>query len=434
MSAKQPYPLSASLWAATATSAPATEPLRDTTHADVLVIGAGYAGLSTALHLAERGTAVTVLEARDIGFGGSGRNGGQVIPGLKHDPDELLRRFGPAQGEKLVAFAGRTADTVFDLIARHQMDVPHVRNGWIQAAHNEQGLAAAHKRARQWQAQGTAAARELNRDDVARLLGSDRYVGGWLDARGGAVQPLSYAHGLARAAIAAGARVHTDTPVEGLTRHAGRWQVQTAGGATVTADRVVMCTNAYGGHRTSLWPGLRESLIDANSFQVATEPLPEAIRATILPQGHVSSDTRNLLLYFRLDDAGRLLMGGRGPFREPEGPADWAHLQRAIVKLFPQTAGVPLAYRWCGRVAITRDYLPHLHEPAPGLLINLGCQGRGVGLQTAMGRAMAQYVATGDVGALPLGLTPIRTLPFYGLRRLYVGAVAGWYRLVDGGV
>jgi len=434
MPAAEPYPLSASLWAATAAPAPATEPLRESTRADVLVIGAGYAGLSTALHLAERGIAVVVLEARELGFGGSGRNGGQVIPGLKHDPDELLRRFGSAQGEKLIAFAGGTADAVFDLIARHRMEVPHVRSGWIQAAHNDKGLAAAYVRARQWQAHGVTAAQELDRRAVVTLLGSDRYVGGWLDPRGGAVQPLSYVRGLARAAVSAGVRVYTDTPVTALTRHDGRWQVQTTNGATVTADRVVMCTNAYGNYGAALWPTLRTSIIDANSFQVATEPLSDGIRATILPQGHVSSDTRNLLLYFRLDDAGRLLMGGRGPFREPRGPSDWRHLQRAIAKLFPQAADVPLAYRWCGRVAITRDYLPHLHEPAPGLLINLGCQGRGVGLQTSMGKAMADYTATGNVAVLPVGLTDIRTLPFYGLRRLYVGAVVNGYRLLDGGL
>jgi glycine/D-amino acid oxidase-like deaminating enzyme len=425
-----PFPLSPSLWAATAAPAPPTEQLAVSTRADVLVIGGGYAGLGTALHLAERGVDVAVLEAREIGFGGSGRNGGQVIPGLKYDPDELIARYGPERGAQVVRFAAGTADAVFDLIDRHGMDVPRTRSGWIQGAHTPAALELAHRRVEQWTRHG-ANVRTLDRAQAAALLGTSKYLGGWLDGRAGTIQPLSYARGLARAALHAGARVYTGTPVSALRREAGKWVATTAGGATVTADRVVMCTNAYG---ADLWPGLKPTIIDANTFQVATQPLPDDIRASILPLGQVCSDTRNLLLYFRLDHQGRLLMGGRGPFREPRGPQDWRHLERVMLKMFPQVAGIPFEYRWCGRVAITRDYLPHLHEPEPGLLIDIGCQGRGVGLQTAMGAALARYVASGDRDALPFPIVPIKPFPLYGLRRVYVNAVVTWYRMTDGGV
>jgi glycine/D-amino acid oxidase-like deaminating enzyme len=426
----EPFPLSPSLWAATAAAAPPTEPLAGAARADVLVIGGGYAGLSAALHLAENGTDVVVLEGREIGFGGSGRNGGQVIPGLKYDPDELLERYGPEKGEQLIEFVGGTADMVFDLIERHGMDVPRRRAGWIQGAHTPQALDIAHRRAAQWARRGVDA-RALDRGQIAALLGTDKYLGGWLDGRAGTIQPLSYVRGLARAAMNAGARVHTASPVVGLRRDGGKWIATTASGSTASADRVLMCTNAYG---ADLWPGLKPTIIDANTFQVATQPLPEDVRASILPQGQVCSDTRNLLLYFRLDHQGRLLMGGRGPFREPKGPGDWKHLERVMLKMFPQVAGIPFEYRWCGRVAITRDYLPHLHEPEPGLLIDIGCQGRGVGLQTSMGKAMAEYARSGNRAVLPVPLTPIKPFPLYGLRRIYVNAVVTWYRLTDGGV
>lgn len=425
-----PFPLSPSLWAATAVPPPDTHPLTQSTQADVLVVGGGYAGLSAALHLAEQGARAVLLEAREIGFGGSGRNGGQVIPGLKYDPDALLSMFGAEGGERLIRFAGATADSVFNLIERHGMNVPRVRHGWIQGAHNAAALKLAHARAAQWARWG-ADAQPLDKGEAARLIGSDRYLGGWVDRRAGAVQPLSYARELARAALGAGAVLHTDTPVTGFKRDGGRWVARTAGGPVVMADRVVMCANAYGG---DLLPGLRASIIDANTFQVATSPLPERLRAGIFPEGHVTSDTRNLLLYFRLDHQGRLLMGGRGPFREPTGVQDWSHLERVMVKLFPQVAGVPFEYRWCGRVAITRDYLPHLHEPQPGLLVNVGCQGRGVGLQTSMGHAMARYLLSGDPAALPVPLSPVKSFPLYGLRRLYVGAAVTWFRMIDGGV
>ena len=426
------FPLSPSLWAATAAPAPDTAPLDSDAQADVVIVGAGYCGLSTALHLAERGVRVVVLEAREVGFGGSGRNGGQVIPGLKHDPSELIAMFGAEKGQRLVDFAGSTADAVFDLIDKHRMDVPHVRRGWIQGSHTTEALRLAERRARDWGAQGVAT-QLLDRAETARLLGTDKYFGGWVDPRGGGVQPLSYARGLARAAIAAGVTIHTASPVTQLSQAGGKWQVTTKQGAKVVAERVVLATNGY---TDDLWPQLRKSIINANSFQVATEPLAESVRRSILPEGHVTSDARNLLLYYRIDHTGRLIMGGRGSFREPDPaqPGNWSHLENVVAKLFPQAAGVPIAYRWCGHVAITRDYMPHLHEPAPGLLIDIGCQGRGVGLQTRMGQALAEYIATGNAQALPVAPSTIQPFPLYGLRRFYVSAVIGWYRMTDGGV
>lgn len=427
----EPYPLSPALWAATAPPAPPTPPLTETTSADAVVIGGGYAGLSTALHLAERGVSAVVLEQHEPGWGGSGRNGGQAIPGLKHDPDELETMFGPERGRRLADFAGRTVDVVFDLVERHRMDVPRTRKGWIQAAHTPAGVALTRRRAEQWQRRGLAGARILDKADADRLIGTDRYLGGWLDPRGGAIQPLSFVRGLAKAALAAGARVHGRSPVVRLAREGGKWFAETKSGARVIADNVIVCTNGYAG---SLLPALPTTIIAPNSYQIATAPLSANVARSILPEGQVSSDTRQLLFYFRLDHENRLLIGGRGPFREPTSAADWSHLERALVKMFPQVDGVPIAYRWCGRVAITRDFLPHLHEPAPGMLVDIGCMGRGVGLQTAMGQAMAEYVATGNRNALPLPPVPVKALPLHGLHRAWLSAIIAWYRMQDGGL
>jgi glycine/D-amino acid oxidase-like deaminating enzyme len=423
----EPFPLAPSLWAATAPPAPPTPPLETSARADVCVIGAGYAGLSTALALAERGIETIVLEAREPGWGGSGRNGGQVIPGLKYDPDELEAMFGPERGPRLVDFAGRAADAVFDLIARHRMEVPHARSGWIQGAHSAATVELVKRRAGEWQRRGADVA-FLDKADTDRHLGTTQYLASWIDRRGGAVQPLAYTRGLVRAALAAGAVIHGQSPVIGLARHDGKWIVTTRGGASVTADKVVMCTNAYGG---DLWPRLEQTVIAPNSYQIATAPLSDNVRKSILPFGQVSSDARRLLVYFRLDDQGRLIVGGRGPLREPQGEGDWAHLEAMLPRLFPQAQGAPIAFRWCGRVAITRDFLPHLHAPAPGLLIDIGCMGRGIALQTAMGQAMAAYVATGNEDALPLPLSPVRPLPFYRLHSMVAAAFIGWYRLLD---
>lgn len=426
----EPFPLDPSLWFATAPAAAPTPPLAQDVSADVCVIGAGFAGLSTALHLAEAGVSVVVLETHEPGWGGSGRNGGQVIPGIKYDPSEILAKFGPVAGEALIGFVGSTADLVFDLIAKHGMDVPHKRAGWIQGAHTPAMVETVKRRAAEWQARGVDA-QFLDKDAAASLLGTDRYLAGWVDRRAGGVQPLAYARGLAKAAIAAGAAIHGQSKVVSLTRSGSNWTVRTAQGASVTAPRVVVATNGYTG---DLIPKLRQTVIRPNSFIVATQPLSDNVAGTILPEGQVVSDTRQLLLYFRKDHQNRLLMGGRGPFREPKDTADWAHLERVVGKMYPQVKGVPFDFRWCGRVALTRDFLPHLHEPEPGLLVDIGCMGRGVGLQSAMGKAMAGYIATGDKGRLPFPVVPITPLPLHALNELYVSAIIAWYRLTDGGM
>jgi len=426
----EPFPLAPALWAATAPPGPDTPPLNEDREADVCVVGGGFAGLSAAVHLAEGGVRVVLLEAQEPGWGASGRNGGQVIPGLKYDPDVLRAKFPGDAGERLVDFAGRTADTVFDLIARHRMDVPHRRAGWVQGAHTAAGLDEVARRAEQWARTGADVA-VLDRAAVADHLGSSAYLGGWVDRRGGAIQPLAYARGLARAALDAGAAVHGSSPVTAMHRQDGRWRMRTSAGHTVSAGQVVVCTNGYTG---SLIPRLARTVVAMNSFQVATEPLTDNLRHTVLPGGHVSSDTRKLLLYFRLDHEGRLLMGGRGRLSEPTAATDWAHLERVLGKVYPQAAGTKIAYRWGGRVALTRDFLPHLHEPEPGLLVDIGCMGRGIGLQTLMGVSMARYVASGDRRHLPFPIVPIRPIPLHALRLLYVSAIIGWYRMNDGGM
>ncbi|MGI6247435.1 MAG: NAD(P)/FAD-dependent oxidoreductase [Pseudochelatococcus sp.] len=425
------FPLSPSLWAHTAMPAIPTPRLEEGARVDVAIVGAGYAGLSTALHLAERGVRVKVLEAREPGWGGSGRNGGQVIAGLKYDPDELDKKAGGDAGRALTAFAGSTTRHVFDLIERHGLDVPHSRTGWVQGAHNAQALKTVATRADQWRKRGVEGARVLDREETARLLGTTAYLGGWFDPRGGAVQPLSYARELARAAAAAGATIHGDTAVTGWRAEAGKWRVSTAHGPEVTANTVIVCTNGY---TRELAPRIARTVIAPISYQVSTVPLPEEIGRTIMPGGYPSSDTRNLLLYFRRDHTGRFIMGGRGPFRQPRSANDWRHLEQTTVRMFPQLAGIAFDHRWCGHVAVTRDFLPHVHEPEKGLVINIGCQGRGVALETAMGAALAAYATSRDPRTLPFPLTRVQPIPFHGLQSLYLAAAIAWFRLRDSGV
>ncbi|MFV8605890.1 NAD(P)/FAD-dependent oxidoreductase [Ralstonia pseudosolanacearum] len=419
-------PLPPSLWAATAPAAPPTPALRESIATDVLVIGGGYTGLSTALHLAERGTGVTVLEANDPGWGASGRNGGQVNPTLKHDPDELVRMLGAARAEPLIDAVSRSADLVFDLIGRHGIDCQPVRAGWLQLSYSDKAVPAMHARAHQWARRGVRV-ELLDRAAVARRVGTEAFAGGWLDGRAGAIQPLAYARGLVHAAQRAGAAVHGNTAVTALERQGTAWVASTGTGARVRAQRVVIATNGYTG---ALWPGLAQTVLSANSFIVATRPLKPADAQAILARGETASTSQRLLLYFRKDAAGRLLMGGRGFFAEPRGPQDFAHLERSLELLFPQLGRLDYAYRWAGRIAITRDFMPHIHEPAPGVTMALGCNGRGIALCTSLGQQIAARLA--DSGhAFPYPVSPIVPIPLHGLQRFYIAAGVAWYSLLD---
>ena len=416
-----------SAWMTPQLSAPAVDPLADGETCDLAIVGGGFLGLSTALQAARRGLAVRVIEAKALGEGASGLNGGQVIPGLKYDPEWLTGHFGEKTGEALVAFVSSTADAVFDMIRTEGLAVPHRRDGWIFAAHTDTALETAAKRHRQWSARG-ADAEMLDAAAIGRLTGASGYRGGWLDRRAGVVQPLALTLELARIARAAGARIATGTRVTRLSRRDGRWQVETASGATVDAAKVLVATNAYS---DALIPGLAQSLVWLNSFQIATPPLPDDLGAGVLPGGQAVSDSRRILVYYRRSADGRLIVGGRGGMATPAQPSDWAHLERAMLRLYPALAGVPVERRWFGRVAMTPDHLPHVHTPEEGLVAVAGCQGRGVGLMTALGPRMAAYFADGDRAALPFPPTPIRPIPFHRFRRVGVAATIAWYRLLD---
>lgn len=415
-----------SLWSATAPSVVPTPALSESVKVDVAIVGAGYTGLSTALHLAERGVSVCVLEAHEPGWGASGRNGGQVNPTLKYDPGQLVQMYGPERAEPLISTVSNSADLVFNLIKRHSIDCAPVRKGWMQVSYTDKGVAGLHARADQWARRGVPV-QPLDAAAVTARMGSQAFAGGWLDGRAGAIQPLAYARGLVGAALAAGARIHGQSAVTGLQRSGAGWLLNTAGGAHVTADQVVLATNGYSGN---LWPGMAQSILAANSFIVATKPLSGRAADSILPGQETVSTAQRLLLYWRKDSHGRLLMGGRGLFNDPTSPTDFAHLERSLALLFPQLGPLEFEYRWAGRIAITRDFMPHVHEPAPGLTLALGCNGRGIALCTSLGQQLAGRLCDRQAQfAYPV--TPLQRLPMHGLQRFYIGAGVAWYSLLD---
>jgi glycine/D-amino acid oxidase-like deaminating enzyme len=422
-----PARLPPSLWAATAGESFAGSPISGAHTFDICIIGGGYTGLAAALSAAEAGAKVCLLEASEPGWGASGRNGGQVIPGFKWDPDDLVAEFGTEAGEALAAFAGSAPDKVFDLIGKHAIDCDAERTGWMQGVHAASALPAVERRCEQWQTRG--APTYMVHGDAARdLIGSPAYVAAMVEPRGGKLNPLSYARGLARAAASAGAVVSPRSPVTAIARDTSGWNVRT-NTAVISAPKVLIATNGYTG---ALWPKLRQTIIPVASFIIATKPLSGNVRRSILKDGHVISDTRRMLTYSRLDPEGRLVVGARGTWRDPMDVSDFTHVRKTLNDLFPQVGDVgEPEFFWSGRVAITTDYMPHVHEPEQGLAIVLGFNGRGVAMATAAGLATGDYLATGNRAALPLPTSPVSPIPVHGARRLYVAAASAWYRTLD---
>jgi glycine/D-amino acid oxidase-like deaminating enzyme len=414
-------------YASFAPPAPATSPLDGSRRATVAVVGAGFTGLSTALHLAERGMAPLVLEAKEIGWGASSRNFGQVVPYFKHDQDHVLRHFGPETGERLIAAAGSAPDLVFDLIGRHGIACTPVRNGLIFAAHSPAARASLARRTAFWQSRG-APVEMHDGQDAAAFIGSGYYAACSIDRRGGTINPLAYVRGLAVAAIKAGATIATRTPVSALARVGGAWRLATPQGEIV-ADTVVLATNAY--TDGNLWPGLRHSIIPMRAYQLASRPLGENVRRGILPRGQPLTDTRPLFSGVRLHPDGRLQASADGPAFHGSGAPFVAKLTRRLGTIFPQIGALDWEYRWNGWIAMTLDRYPHLHALAPGLWTGLGYSGRGIGLATLMGREIAGRIAGAAEQDLALSVTPLEPRRITRIARPLVNSLLIFHRLQD---
>jgi glycine/D-amino acid oxidase-like deaminating enzyme len=419
--------LAHALWSGTSAEPPVDcPPLEGDRHADVAIVGGGYTGLSTALHLKEMGADAVVLEAREPGWGASGRNVGQVIAGLKYEPVTLERMYGAEIGGHMWRVGGGGPDMLYDLIRRFDIRCELVNAGWIQPAVGERGLRTVAMRAEQWAERGVDCGL-LSRDKVAEMTGVTGYDGGWIDRRGGSLQPLALVRGMARACLGLGVAIHGNSPVASLTRDGASWRVATAGG-TVVAESVVLATNAYD---TGLWPGLGRSIVPVRPVLIASRPLSPNLRGSILPGGEVESDTKRLLTYFRFDAQGHLIMGGRGALGHAPSPRLYDQLRVDAGKRFPQIEADAWQHAWTGWIAMTADHLPHLHNPAPGLWAALGYQGRGVALATAMGRELALRMRGGEAGREAWPVTDLRPLPFHGLRRPVLSAMRTAWRFLD---
>jgi glycine/D-amino acid oxidase-like deaminating enzyme len=394
---------------------------------DVVIVGSGYTGLSAARVLALRGVNVVVLEKETFGWGASSRNGGQVLTGLKWGPSALIKKVGLGRAKELYALSLASIQYVEDLIAEENIACEYTCAGHIEAAWKNAHFA--HYRREQ-----EVLAREfdhhvtlLDRKEQSRELGTGYYRGLLIDERSGALHPAQFVRGLAICASGSGALLFEKTPATNIMRDGAGYAVVTPHG-TIKAEQVLVATNGYTDHVAR---EIGRRVFPLGSYIIATEPLPAAVAAKLIPQRRVVFDSKHYLYYFRLSADDRLLFGGRADYRPPTPEANRKSaevLRRGMVQVFPELKEARVDYAWSGNICLTRDFFPRAGR-RDGLYYALGYGGHGVAMATYLGGQLASIMC-GRPGHNPFQDLPFEPLPFYyGQSFLPLGAL--WYKILD---
>jgi glycine/D-amino acid oxidase-like deaminating enzyme len=383
--------------------------------ADVLIVGGGLLGLSTALTLAEGGVDVALLEASEIGFGASGRNSGFVVPALHGGlgPDEMARLIGGERAEGLLRLVGGSADAVFELIRRLGIDCAPEQTGVLQPASTAQAMRMVEGKAAQLAKIGLPVG-TIEARATAAATGVPGYLGAMTLPTGGQINPLAYAAGLAACAARTGARLMRGE-ASAIERVGASWRVTCSGGIVLVADRIVLTTNAL---VANLVPLVRRSIVPMRLYQIATQAMDESVRARILPQRQPLVDLRNHPFALRWSPDNRLITGGGGIYH---GGDAVARMERFFVRrlqaLVPGLPPVSGAFSWYGVIAGTGDFMPRCWRLGPGLLAPIGCNGRGVALTTVLGREIGRQILGAPVSEFPVPVTEPRAWKLHGLMR-----------------
>ena len=419
-----------SLWASTATPLRTFPVLSGEVQADVVIIGAGYTGLSAAHHIAKSGLVPVVLEANRPGWGASGRNGGVITAKFRQSFRGIDAAHGRAMAKRMYEIAYESTEIVEELVSEFGITAARLtRTGQVKAAHNHATLKAAIDEA-EWMKRemGDADVRILDAHEVREETGSKAFVGGVLNPGSGGIHPLNYLHGLAEGLAARGVAIYQESPALRIRRENGLSIVETPEGA-VRARQVIIATNSYS-DLTDATRHMQHTLVPFRSAIIATDRLPHNLAGSLMPTGRTYTETKRMMRWFRMVDD-RVIFGGRGAFGKQDSEAAFDALRKAMVGIFPELNDTPLGFKWSGLVGMTLDSMPHIGRLDDHTLFSMGYNGAGVAMSSLMGRYLAAFVRgeQPDVGLLDA--SRLKVIPFYPLREPAVRMVAGWYQFLD---
>ena len=415
-----------SWYAATATALAEFEPLRGAHQADVCVVGAGFTGLSAALHLTKAGLTVALLDAQRVGFGASGRNGGQLGTGQRMDQDDLLELMGDETGDRLWQLAEDAKNTVKSLIKEHKIDC-YLRPGVAGIGFNQKQMEDLHRYAAFLERRyGYAQIDLLDRDATQALCPSPRYYGGILDHGAAHLHPLRYALGLAQAAHKAGVKIFEQSRVQEVIR--GAKPIVKTDQGQLRCNHVIIACNGYLG---GLEPKVARRVMPINNFIVATEPLGDA-QSQVLTRDVAVADTKFVVNYFRKSHDGRLLFGGgeNYSYHFPKNIAET--VRKPMLEIFPHLSDVKIEYAWGGTLAITVRRMPYLSRLEHNILSASGYSGHGVGTATHAGKMMALAISGDASGFDTMSKVPAMRFPGGDrLRTPLLILAMSWYAMRD---
>jgi len=374
-----------SYYARTANPVSQRPPLEGDHQTDLCVVGGGCSGLAAALFAARKGYRVTLIEGGRIGWGASGRNGGQIIPGLRRGPSELLRIYGPETGQRLYHLALSACDLVQGLIDHHQIACDLVLKGHLQTAARKSDLDEFKREADLAVSLGYSALKLLDRAEMTAEIASDAYHGGLLDQGGGHFHPLNYALGLATACEAAGVALFEQSPVLAVSQGRGV-QAKTAQGSVTARFGILACDALLG----DLQPAMADRMMPIMSHIVTTRPLPAGM--ALIHRDRAISDTHFNVNYFRLTADNRLLFGGGERYWPGDAPDIKALVRRPLERIFPQLRGTELDHGWGGLVSITTTRLPDIGRFGDWFYAQ-GYSGQGAVLSSLAGQILAEAAA-----------------------------------------
>lgn len=420
----------ASLWADTAEPLPAFPKLAGEVRADVVIIGAGYTGLSAVHHIAKSGLSPVVLEANHPGWGASGRNGGVITAKFRLSFRDIDATHGRAMARRMYEIAHDSVEMIDELVSEFGIVSARLtRSGQVKAAHNQATLRSAIDEA-EWMKRemGDTEVRILDAHQVREETGSRGFVGGVLNPGSGGIHPLNYLRGLARGVAQRGVPIFQESPVLALRRD-GDGVIAVTPGGSVRARQAIIATNSYS-DLTSATVRLQRMLVPFRSALIATEKLSPNLAGSLMPTGRTYTETKRMMRWFRkVDD--RVIFGGRGAFGKQDSESAFEALRRAMTGIFPELADVRLEFRWSGLVGMTLNSVPHVGRIDDRTLYSVGYNGAGVAMSSLMGRYLALLVRGEAVDLGLLDARRVRTIPFYSLREPAVRAVAGWYQFLD---